>query len=657
MILLQTQNLARHFSGDYLFQDVNIEIKSKDRLALVGRNGAGKSTLLKMIAGIEEPDEGRIIKGKQVTIGYLAQRTGIISDKTIMEEMLTVFEDLIQMEEDMARLEEEMSRPDLQDKPEDYQAVLSRYDQLQTYYQQNSGFTYENEIRAVLNGFHFYQEDYDKPITDLSGGQKTRLALAKLLLEDHDLLILDEPTNHLDIETLEWLENYLKGYRGALLIVSHDRYFLDQIVNQVYELEHGQANHFLGNYSDYLDQKAALIERQWKEYTKQQKEIAEMEDFVNRNLVRASTTKRAQSRRKQLEKMDRLDKPKGKEKSAHFNFTPKQSSGEVVLTIRDLYIGYAGQKIAGPINLDLKKGEAIAIVGPNGVGKSTLLKTITGELQALQGDIKLGSKVDLGYYDQEQLHLNQRKDVLHEVWDDHPSRLEGDIRQLLGSFLFSGSDVEKTIASLSGGEKARVALAKLSLNQDNTLILDEPTNHLDIDSKEVLENALLDFDGSILFVSHDRYFINRIADKVIEILPEGSTTYLGDYDYYIEKKAELAEIERLTENPEKNPADKKEADEKNLSENALDRESQKERQKTVRRLGREIASLEDSMEEMEDRMTKIEAELIKPEVYQDPKKAKELADELDKLKQENNQALEEWEDKALELEGYQENNW
>lgn len=653
MILLQTQNLARHFSGDYLFQDVNMEIKSKDRLALVGRNGAGKSTLLKMIAGIEEPDEGRIIKGKQVTIGYLAQRTGIISDKTIMEEMLTVFEDLIQMEEDMARLEEEMSRPDLQDKPEDYQAVLSRYDQLQTYYQQNSGFTYENEIKAVLNGFHFYQEDYDKPITDLSGGQKTRLALAKLLLEDHDLLILDEPTNHLDIETLEWLENYLKGYRGALLIVSHDRYFLDQIVDQVYELEYGQANHFLGNYSDYLDQKAALIEKQWKEYTKQQKEIAEMEDFVNRNLVRASTTKRAQSRRKQLEKMERLDKPKGKEKSAHFNFTPKQASGEVVLTIRDLYIGYDGQQIAGPINLDLKKGEAIAVVGPNGVGKSTLLKTITDEIQALQGDIKLGSKVDLGYYDQEQLHLNQRKDVLHEVWDDHPSRLEGDIRQLLGSFLFSGSDVEKTIASLSGGEKARVALAKLSLNQDNTLILDEPTNHLDIDSKEVLENALLDFDGSILFVSHDRYFINRIADKVVEILPQGSTTYLGDYDYYIEKKAELAEIERLTMDPEKNPADKKEAEGKKLSENALDRESQKERQKTIRRLEREITSLEDTMEEIEARITEIEAELIKPEVYQDPIKAQELADELDKLKQDNNQALEEWENKAIELEGFQ----
>lgn len=379
----------------------------------------------------------------------------------------------------------------------------------------------------------------------MSGGQKTRLALGKLLLTKPDILILDEPTNHLDIDTLSWLENYLQSYSGAILIVSHDRYFLDKVVNQVYEISRLNITRYTGNYSAYLEQKALNYEREMKQYEKQQEEIAKLQDFIQRNLARASTTKRAQSRRKQLERMQVMDRPLGDEKSASFGFDIERQSGNDVLKVDSLAIGYDSEKISEGLSFRLTRGDSIALVGPNGIGKSTLLKTIIGRLPQLAGDIHFGSNVTIGYYDQEQAELTSNKRVLNELWDDYPLMNEKDIRTVLGNFLFSGDDVLKTVSTLSGGEKARLALAKLMMKKANFLILDEPTNHLDLDSKEVLENSLIDYPGTILFVSHDRYFINRIATKVLELSPHSATEFLGDYDYFVEKKLEFEELKAL----------------------------------------------------------------------------------------------------------------
>lgn len=631
-----------------LFENIYLEVQEHSRIALVGRNGTGKSTLLKMIADIEQPDAGKIVKGKQVSIGYLAQNTGLASERTIWDEMLTVFELVIQLEKDMRSIEQQLGDPDLLSDEELYTATLNRYDHIQHRFREENGFGYQSEIRSVLHGFRFYEEDYTKQISQLSGGQKTRLALAKLLLEKKDLLILDEPTNHLDIETLSWLETYLQSYTGALLIVSHDRYFLDKVVNEVYEISRQKITHYKGNYSKYLDLKAARLEQEWKEFEKQQGEIAKLEDFVNRNLVRASTTKRAQSRRKQLEKMDRIDKPQGDEKSARFSFKTEKESGNVVLTLSNGAIGYDGTILSRPVELDVRKYDSIALVGPNGIGKSTLLKSLIDQLPLIQGEKHLGTNVSLGYYDQEQSDLNSTKSVLAELWDEHPTTPEKDIRSILGSFLFSGEDVEKSVSSLSGGEKARLALAKLAMNKNNFLMLDEPTNHLDIDSKEVLENALIDFNGTLLFVSHDRYFINRIATTIIELSEEGSTLYLGDYDYYLEKKAEQEELRLLAET---------ESAEKTKDESVptvkASREINKEEQKLLRQLTRRIEVIEKEMEEVETIITQCETQLIDPEVFGDHVHVQELNEEITGAQERLDNLVSEWEEKSLQLEEMQ----
>ena len=522
-MLLQTQNVTRRFGGEILFSSITFEIKENARIGLVGRNGAGKSNLLKIIADIEKPDEGQVIKQKDLTIGFLDQHGGLESDRSIWNEMLEIFRPLLEIEQRMRDLEQQMADTNQTDDFA-YQGLFKEYNRLQEAFDRKNGYGYRSEIKMVLHGFQFFEEDYDKPIAHLSGGQKTRLSLAKLLLEKRDLLILDEPTNHLDIDTLSWLESYLMNYRGALVIVSHDRYFLDKLTNETYEMNYGQLDYFKGNYSAYLEEKAARYEKQQKDFEKQQKEIADMEEFIARNLARASTTRRAQSRRKQLEKIDRIAKPKGDERAAYFAFTPERESGNVVLQGKDLAIGYEeGSPLSKGIDLDIRKGDTIALIGPNGIGKSTLLKTLVNHIDPLNGEVNYGTKVDIGYYEQEQENLSPNKSVLNEVWDDHPMMNEETIRTFLGSFLFTGEDVEKSISSLSGGERARVSIAKLALSHDNFLVLDEPTNHLDIDSKEVLENALIDFGGTLLFVSHDRYFINRLANKIIEIEPDGTT--------------------------------------------------------------------------------------------------------------------------------------
>lgn len=646
LILLQAQNVARYFGGSRLFSNLSLTIQDRDRIALVGKNGSGKSSLLKILAGEEAPDEGLLSAAKNIQIGYLAQRTGIISQKSIWEEMLSVFDEVIQIEADMRELEQKLAQEDVLNNEELYRETLKHYDMLQNKFKDMNGYSYKSEIKAVLGGFHFYEEDYDTIITELSGGQKTRLALAKLLLEKPDLLILDEPTNHLDMDTLTWLEGYLKSYPSAILIVSHDRYFLDELVNEVYDLSYGKITHYSGDYSNYLSEKEKNIEKQWKDFEHQQKEIQKLEEFVQKNISRATTSKRAQSRQKQLEKIERLEKPLTYSKSADILFKPDQESGDLVLQVNNLTVGYDNIPTAQNINFEVRRKDIIAIVGPNGVGKSTLLKTIVGKLEALAGEVINGTKVDIGYYDQEQENLTQNKTILNELWDEHPTMNEESIRSLLGSFLFSGDDVLKTIHSLSGGEKARVALAKLALNHDNFLILDEPTNHLDIDSKEALENALLHFEGTILFVSHDRYFINRLATEIIEIHADQSTLYLGNYDYYIEKKQELEEIQQLTESKdEEQPAESVE-----LSEASLDRQELKDRQREQRRLEREVEALEIKILELEEENESIHADMLKPEVYNDPEKSFTLGEQLNENTEMIDKWTQEWEIVAMDLE-------
>lgn len=633
MILLQVNQLSKYFGADIILSNIKLEIQTRDRIALVGRNGAGKSTLLKIISGQMSFDSGDIIKPKEVTIGYLAQNTGLESELSIWEEMLTVFTPLQKMEKELRQLEEKMSNPTVLDDTVQYERVLKEYDLLQVQFKDSGGYQYEADIRSVLHGLNFQTFDYTTKIATLSGGQKTRLALGKLLLTKPDILILDEPTNHLDIETLSWLEQYLQTYDGAILIVSHDRYFLDKVVKQVYEMSRKQIQKFLGNYSAYLDQKAEQYEREMKLFEKQQDEIAKLEDFVQKNLARASTTKRAQSRRKKLEKIERLDRPKGDEKSATFSFEIERQSGNEVLHLDSLNIGYQGEAISKNLSFRLTRGESVALVGPNGIGKSTLLKTIIDKLPPLSGGFRLGSNVAIGYYDQEQAELTSNKRVLNELWDDYPNRPEKEIRTILGNFLFSGEDVLKIVSTLSGGEKARLALAKLMMQKSNFLILDEPTNHLDLDSKEVLENALVDYPGTILFVSHDRYFINRIATKVLELSSNGCTEFLGDYDYFVEKKEEIIELKAL------------EQKDKPTSITTTDKNSfqlDKEAKKQERQRKRKLEEMEARISQLEENIEQYETQLCDPVVFQNHEKVIEINMKNEQAKTELESLMEEW---------------
>ena len=634
MILLQINQLCKYYGADIVLSNIKLEVQTRDRIALVGRNGAGKSTLLKIISGNLSYDSGDMIKPKDVKIGYLAQDTGLESDLSIWDEMLSVFAELRQQEKTLRTLEQQMSNPNIIQNEAEYQKILKDYDVLQVNFKDQGGYQFESDIRSVLHGLNFQSFDYNTKIFSLSGGQKTRLALGKLLLTKPDILILDEPTNHLDIDTLSWLEQYLQGYDGAILIVSHDRYFLDKVVNQVYEISRKEISKFPGNYSSYLDKKAANYEREMKQFEKQQDEVAKLQDFIHRNLARASTTKRAQSRRKKLESMELMDRPLGNEKSASFGFDIEKQSGNEVLNINSLSIGYENATVSNDISFKLKRGDSIALVGPNGIGKSTLLKTIMNKLSPLKGDIQYGTNVMIGYYDQQQAELTSNKRVLNELWDEYPFKPEKDIRTVLGNFLFSGDDVLKIVSTLSGGEKARLALAKLMMQKANLLILDEPTNHLDLDSKEILENALLDYPGTILFVSHDRYFINRIASKVVEMEKDGATEYLGDYDYFVEKKLEQAELKALAENTQSSVNSVKQ--EKNSYQ------QDKEAKKLERQRLRRIEEIEGKIEELEQSIEKNEQLLCEPEIFQDHEKSLEILQENEQMKLDLEKLMEEW---------------
>ena len=635
MIILQANKIERSFAGEVLFDNISLQVDERDRIALVGKNGAGKSTLLKILVGEEEPTSGEINKKRDLSLSYLAQDSRFESSNTIYDEMLHVFDDLRKTEKTLRQMELEMGEKT----GADLEKLMQDYDRLSEEFRQAGGFTYEADIRAILNGFKFDESMWQMKIEELSGGQNTRLALAKMLLEKPNLLVLDEPTNHLDIETIAWLENYLVNYSGALLIVSHDRYFLDKVATITLDLTKHSLDRYVGNYSSFVEQKEQKLLTEAKNYEKQQKEIAALEDFVNRNLVRASTTKRAQSRRKQLEKMERLDKPEAGTKSAHMTFHADKTSGNVVLTVEEAAVGYDDQILSEPINLDIRKMNAVAIVGPNGIGKSTLIKSIVGQIPFIKGEARFGANVEVGYYDQTQSKLTPHNSVLDELWNDFKLTPEVEIRNRLGAFLFSGDDVKKTVGMLSGGERARLLLAKLSMENNNFLILDEPTNHLDIDSKEVLENALIDFDGTLLFVSHDRYFINRVATQVLELSEEGSTLYLGDYDYYLEKKAELEAL--AAAQAEAVPVSSMEEVASN------DYHLQKQNQKELRKITRRIEQLEAEMEELDKKIQDITETMHSTN---DAADLIQLQSELDQLTVQQEAVMEEWAELSEQVE-------
>ncbi|MDF2959477.1 MAG: multidrug transporter ATP-binding protein [Paenibacillus sp.] len=651
-MLLQVSGITKSYGITTVLSNISLQIEPRERIGLVGVNGAGKSTLLQIIAGEMSYDSGDIFKAKETKIGYLKQNSGLISDRSIWEEMRSVFAHLEEAELELRKLEAMMADPAVLADGKLTEDTMKRYANRSEWFKEQGGYEAEARIRGILHGMGFGDFAPETPVNTLSGGQKTRLAMAKMLLQAPDLLLLDEPTNHLDIPTLTWLEGYLRSYSGAILVVSHDRYFLDALVGAIYEIERHTSKRYTGNYSRFVETKQAEYEIQLKQFEKQQEEIAKMEDFVQRNLVRASTTKRAQSRRKALEKMDRLDKPLGDLKRAHFSFEVEQASGKEVLQVSDVSMSYDGRSpLLRDISFQLRRGDTAALIGPNGIGKSTLLKALIGQQKPDRGVIQWGANVRIGYYDQEQTGLNANNTVLEEVWNAFPHIEEARIRTVLGSFLFSGEDVFKKVASLSGGEKARVSLAKLMLEKANVLILDEPTNHLDLYSKEVLESALIDYEGTLLFISHDRYFLNKMAESMLELTRTGVTSYLGNYDDYVEKKQELAEMERQRQALEaakgKNAGSVKSEAAVAASpqtENSFEANKQAKREERTRQ--RKLEQLEQDIARLEAELTDIEAELAMPEVYNDYVLVQQKNELIEQKKAELASCYEQWEQLA-----------
>lgn len=636
MILLQTSKLTKLYSGTPILENVQFEVKKGERIAVVGRNGAGKSTLLKMIADEIDFDSGEIHKPQSVVLGYFAQSSHVNSNDTIYNEMLNVFAETIKLKGQLEELSIKMAEED--PSSEQYLRIIEQYQNLNHRFELMSGYTYESEINNILNRFKFNEIGFDQKISNLSGGQKTRLALAKLLLQKPDVLILDEPTNHLDIDTIEWLEGYLKKYSGAVVIVSHDRYFIDQIATTIYEIEYRKCTKYKGNYSDYIDQKAVSYASLMKQYEKQQKEISKMEDFISRNIVRASTTKRAQSRRKLLDKMERIEIPKINDKSIGITFEIDRRSGNDVLKVEDLTVGYPDQIISDHLDFQINRLDRVALIGPNGIGKSTILKTVAGDLPKLGGEVYYGKSLDMGYFDQEQANLTSNNTVLNEVWNYFPTRLEKDIRTLLGNFLFTGDDVFKTVNQLSGGEKVRLTLCKLMLQKNNFLLLDEPTNHLDIDSKEMLELSLEDYEGTVFFISHDRYFIDKIATRILEVTPHGVVSYLGNYSDYMEKKQQLAELEAAKLAEESNAT---------TTNNVTDYQKQKEQRRLEQQRKRQLEDIESKIAAYEEELEYKKAELFQEEVYLDSQKSAQVQARIEELEELIMESMETWEELSL----------
>ena len=628
MILLQLGNVSKAYGTSTIFEHLDLEVKSGETLGIVGKNGAGKSTLMKIMADELTYDSGTISMPKNVTLGYLAQQMTLESEETVRDEMQKPFAHILKMNEDMAVIAQWLAEHE--HTHSDYDEKLKRYENIQLNFEHNDGYTIDAQIKSVLTGLQFTEDDLERRVEEFSGGQKTRLALGKMLLTKPDLLLLDEPTNHLDMATVEWLEQYLTSYAGAVVIISHDRYFLDRTVDKIYEIELHRGTLYHTNYTNYVKEKEKTYRLKMKQYEREQSEVKRLETFIDKNITRASTSGMAKDRRKKLEMMDRMDKPFIDRSSADFHFTIKRESGNDVLRLKDLSIGYEQHALREGLSFNVDKGERLAILGPNGIGKSTLAKTIAKKIPALAGNIQYGTNVTIGYYDQKQAEFTSQNNVLEELWKEYPEMKESDVRKILGRFLFTQDEVMKQVNSLSGGEKARIQLAKLMLEENNLLILDEPTNHLDIDSKEVLETALENFPGTIIVVSHDRYFIDKIATRVMEIEPHKIMMVDGDYSYFLHKKKEAEFMEAPAE----------EAVQK--IDNTSDYEAQKQRRNELKRVKKQSEKLEQEIQNLEEELAMIEDKLVAPEVFNDYEKAQELNERLQEINQNLQEQMAEW---------------
>ena len=635
MIIAQAQDLEQRFGGNTIFSNISFSVPDNARIGLVGPNGAGKTTLLKIMTGQQESTSGQFTINKGLKVGYIAQENALDEYKTIWDEMLTVFDNLIEKNKRITKMQEQIA-----EHPED-EDLLKRYDQLAYDFEQEGGFTYQAEIKSILNGFNFKENTWQKVIGTLSGGEKTRLAFVKLLLQKPPVLLLDEPTNYLDLDTLDWLEAFLKNYQGAIITVSHDQYFLDHLANQIFELNFGKLTTFKGNYSQYVKERELMNSQQEAAYEKQQEKIKKEEEFIQKNLVRASTTKRAQSRRKALDKMERIKPPKHKQK-VRINFTSDRPSGKEVLIAKDLTIGYPDKTMVSDIDFQVNKNDRVAIIGPNGIGKSTLLKTIMKKIEPKDGSIKYGASLDIGYYDQELQSLDPSKTVLDTIWDRHKTMPEKEVRSILASFLFTAEDIDKTVGQLSGGQKARLTLTVLSLEKDNFLLMDEPTNHLDIEAKEVLEQALDTYDGTLLFVSHDRYFINELANKIISVRDGHAKIYNGNYSYYLDEKAKQAAAVQEAEAEQTESTTSA-----NQNQGKLSYQEQKARDSQKRKLERAVSDAEARIEKLENEEQEIQTEMANPDIAASFEKLGPLQEKLSAVQEQLDQANTDWEN-ALE---------
>ena len=649
MIVLQASHLKKSYDGVEVLVDASVIIRAGDKVGLVGGNGAGKTTLLKLITGEEQPDGGTIAKRDGLQMGYVSQYVQPDADTTVYQFVAEAQKPLQLMEAKLRELEAKMADPNVYTNEQRFADITQAYERAAHQFEQAGGYAWQTNVRRVLAGLQFTAEMQPLPISTLSGGQRTRLALARLLVQQPDLLVLDEPTNYLDTDTLAWLEGYLKHDEGSLLVVSHDRYFLDEVTTQTIALEDGITRHYPGNYAAYVLQSQQEREQQAKLYEQQQEEIARLESFVQKNIARASTTKRAQSRRKMLERMERVERPRGDGPSVRVEFEPRRPSGRDVLQVSDLTIGYSHHIVAQHISFHLERGMRLAILGPNGAGKSTLLKTVVGLLPAHTGQIKWGQHVEVGYYDQEQSDLDDTKSVIDQVWDERLDLDETSIRKALAQFLFRGEDVVKPVSGLSGGERSRLNLCRLMLRQANVLVMDEPTNHLDIPSKEALEQALTDYSGTLLFVSHDRYFIDAIATHIAVLEPDGLVKYLGNYTDYREKVAEnerIASIEQSVQNAKEHTRHPATAD----ATTSQPSTRRRIRSSDVRKLQDEIEKWERTTAELEARLTAIGMEQSEAAARQDIDRIRALEEEREHVEKACHQALEKWEQASLQLE-------
>lgn len=642
-MILSCQNISKAFVENQVLKNVSFHIEDHEKAAIVGINGAGKTTLLRIIVGEMTPDDGQVVLAKDKTLGYLAQNSTVDTSHTIYEELLSVKADLLRLEEKIRECENNMKHAD-GDALED---LMKQYTSLTHAFETGGGYLYRSELVGVLKGLGFTEDEFSKPVATLSGGQKTRVALGRLLLQNPDLIILDEPTNHLDMNSIAWLETYLLNYKGAVLIVSHDRYFLDRIAGKVIEIDQSKATTFMGNYSDYAVKKEQLRVAAWNAYMNQQREIKHQEEVIEKlkSFNREKSIKRAESREKMLDKIEVIEKPSEVRTDMKLTLTPQILSGNDVLTVEHLSKSFDSHKLFTDVNFEIKRGEHVAIIGDNGSGKTTLLKILNGLVPADQGTFRLGSNVEIGYYDQEHHVLHSEKTLFEEISDDYPYLNNTQIRNVLAAFLFTGEDVFKRISDLSGGERGRVSLAKLVLSNANFLILDEPTNHLDIMSKEILEDALNGYEGTILYVSHDRYFINRTAHRILDLTEGQFVSYVGNYDYYLEKHdTVMAAIEASA--PQSADADNTIAAKAAESEVKLDWKAQKEEQARLRKKENDLKKCEEKIAELEERISEIDTEMSDPAIGTQVAKLQELTKEQAACQEQLEKLYEQWEELA-----------